>query len=107
MKKELGKAVAHYLDFNAAEKVHDLDTFISFLEALFVDWEEAVAAEKRDPSSPYSSMHGWENTSIGTFLNAAVAGARDNNLEKPGGLHADENAWRQAAAIILLGKLYE
>ncbi len=91
----------------AVRKVHDLDTFLSFLETLFEDWEAASAANKSKPSSPYGSMYGWENTNIGDFLEAAVAGAKDNRLGKLGGTFADENAWRQAAQIILLGKVYE
>lgn len=71
------------------------------------DWEDSNKAEKVSPSSSFSSMNGWENTSIGAFLEAAIAGARDNKLGQPGGTYSDHNSWRQAAEIILLGKVYE
>ncbi|WP_137111546.1 hypothetical protein [Rhodobacter sp. SY28-1] len=90
-----------------AERVHDLSSFLDFLEALMNDWEAATVSEKASPSSSYSSMYGWENTSIGSFLEAAIAGARDNKLGQPGNYLADSNPWRQAAEIMLLGKIYE
>lgn len=96
-----------FASHSAAKKVHDLESFLSFLEVLMDDWEASSNAEKNSPSSPYSSMCGWENTSIGAFLEAAIAGARDNKLGQPGGTCSDQNSWRQAAEIILLGKVYE
>lgn len=91
----------------SADKVRDIQSFLDFLEVLMRDWEVASHSEKQSPSARYSSMYGWENTTIGSFLEAAIAGARDNKLGEPGGTHAGSNPWRQAAEIMLLGKMYE
>ncbi len=92
---------------HSAEQVQDIESFLHFLEVLIKDWEAATKAEKTSPSSPYRSMYGWENTNIGDFFEAAIAGARGNKLGQPGGAYADKSAWRQAAQIMLLGKVYE
>ena len=56
------------------EEVVDEATFIDFLRALADDWEEEREIEKTKPSSPYGpGALGWENGSIGTFLDAAIA----------------------------------
>jgi len=56
-------------------EVQDADSFISFLQSLQHDWEESEALEKRSPSNPYAAnTNGWENTCIGSFLEAAAAG---------------------------------
>jgi hypothetical protein len=91
----------------SADNVRDIKSFLDFLEVLMRDWEVASHSEKLLPSAPYSSMYGWENTTIGSFLEAAIAGARGNKLGEPGGAHAGSNPWRQAAVIMLLGKMYE
>ena len=69
--------MGQFASHEAAEKVHDLDTFLSFLKILLEDWEEASTADKARPSSPYSSMYGWENTSIGSVCMHAI----DQRLE--------------------------
>ena len=91
----------------AAKDVADAQSFISFLDILRADWDTACAAEKTNPSAPYSSMHGWENTTIGDFLEAAAAGATDFKIGQPQGSNPDDNPWTQAAQILFLGKLYE
>lgn len=93
--------------FDALEKVTDATSFIEFLERLRADWQNAVLAENGNPSSPFGSMHGWENTNIGSFLEAAIAGGTDNKTGLEDGFKNAETAWRRAAEIILLGKIYE
>ena len=93
--------------FALADTVHDEKTFLEFLMALSLDWEEEQAIEKENPSGPYSAgALGWENGNIGAMLGAAVAwGASTTHgaprYEKP------ENPWRRAAHILHAGKFYE
>jgi hypothetical protein len=93
---------------DAAENVRDLTSFLLFLEVLASDWEAAARAEKTFPSGPYStSTYGWENFTIGSFLEAPVAGARDNKIGSEGSIESSSAVWSQVARILLLGKLYE
>jgi hypothetical protein len=87
-------------------EVESRETFIRFLEALAEDWEDEKRIEKVRPSPPYSSgALGWENGTIGAFLEAAAAcGAATSDM---GGIQPNANAWREAAEIILAGKYYE
>ena len=89
-------------------EVQDADSFISFLQSLQQDWEKSEASERRSPSNPYAAnAYGWENTCIGSFLEAATAGGTDNKnrLSDLSGTTAD--VWRYAAEIIMCGKVYE
>jgi len=52
-------------------------------------------------------MCGWENTNIGSFLEAAIAGGNDNRVGQETPAEDAASAWRQAAEIICLGKFYE
>ena len=63
---------------SALECVVDADSFIAFLDALRSDWDRAKTIETAAPTAPYTAMRGWENTTIGSFLEAAVAGGTDN-----------------------------
>ena len=61
-----------------AEEVVDQDTFLIFVRALCNDRKLSVKKEKKSPSSPYEAeVGGWENTTIETFFEAAVAWAED------------------------------
>lgn len=83
------------------EAVYDETTFIVFLNALLVDFQQSRKIEAGTPSSPYSAAaKGWENTTIDGFLEAAVAWAHDAPPK-------DENPWRRAANILYAGKIYE
>lgn len=90
-----------------ADQVHDEQSFIEFLAELAADWEEEREIGGKTPSSPYSSgALGWENGTIGSFLERAGswAEASVNDLkfyEKP------SNPWRRAAHILHAGKFYE
>jgi len=92
---------------DSVNSVRDAASFIAFLEVLRVSWEDAVLAEKGASSNPYASMYGWENTNIGSFLDAAIAGGTDNRVGLESAEKGEAIAWRQAAEIILLGKTYE
>jgi hypothetical protein len=90
-----------------ADQVHDEESFLQFVAALAVDWEEEREIEKVKPSSPYSAgALGWENGTVGSFLDAAAQWGIDsiNGLKfykKP------SNPWQRAAHILRAGKFYE
>jgi hypothetical protein len=87
-----------------ADNVHDEKSFLQFLQLLGQDWAQAGALTQ---AAPYGTGEmGWENGSIGAFLDAAfswgmasVAGL--SSYEKP------NNPWQRMAQILLAGKLYE
>lgn len=90
----------------ALENVTDAQTFFAFLNALQHDVPTSDEVTKHAKAHPYSSgVRGWENGSIATFLDAAIAGGQDNQI----GHHAKnaQQAWRAAAEIIYCGKSYE
>ena len=89
-----------------ADEVYDEPSFVAFLASLASDWDDSERKEAMKPSSPYgATANGWENGSIGSFLDAASAwaGASSHhpNHEVP------ENPWRRAAQILHAGKFYE
>ncbi len=94
-----------------AEKVTDEKSFISFLRSLEQDRANEIEKEKRKPSSPYGpGANGWENGTIKTFLDAAVAWAEATVETQPSKLNQykkPDNPWTRCAQILLMGKLYE
>jgi hypothetical protein len=87
--------------------VSDEKSFLKFVEALISDRTRAAEAEKENPSGPWGpDAGGWENNSIETFLESAVAWAADSNFGLNQGLTAS-NPWRQFAAFLIAGKIYE
>ena len=88
------------------DSVNDEQTFVQFLAALSDDWGKHVEIENRSPSPPYSTgALGWENGSIGAFLDAASA--YGESCISQGNANKSDNPWHRAAEIILAGKLYE
>lgn len=89
------------------DAVNDEQSFLRFVQALAEDWEDEQQKELANPSSPYGpGANGWENGTIGAYLNAAVRWGD----ESIGGLRFYEkpsNAWKRAAQILHMGKLYE
>jgi hypothetical protein len=82
--------------------VTDRDSFLAFVRALVVDRRRSVAAERISPSSPYGpDAGGWENVTVESFLEAALAWAEDS-----GRLPA-EPSWQAFATFLYLGKIYE
>jgi hypothetical protein len=90
-----------------ADRVQDEASFVRFVEALGSDWEHEQREEAKAPSSPYGpGANGWENGTIGQFLEGATAWAKASR----GGLEFYEppvNPWRRCAHILLAGKSYE
>ncbi|BCD89224.1 hypothetical protein PSm6_56310 [Pseudomonas solani] len=89
------------------DHVKDIETFLVFARALAADRAASVAQEKIDPSSAYGpDAHGWENTSIESFLEGAIAWAEDSDFGVAQGL-SSANPWQQFAAFLYCGKIYE
>ena len=90
-----------------ADQVIDEPSFVRFVSALADDWEDERQKEAVTPSSPYGpGANGWQNGTIGQFLEAGAAWAeateRGTPFYKP-----PENPWRRCAQILLAGKFYE
>jgi hypothetical protein len=84
------------------ENVRDKKTFLAFIAALIRDREASIQEEHRNPSSPYEpEAHGWENTTIERFFEAALAWAADADTMP------EEPAWHNFAEFIYSGKIYE
>jgi len=90
----------------AINKVVDQETFLNFIQALSEDWEAETKIEKEKASSPFGpGALGWENGTIGGFLEAAAAYGQDHMGR--GKSPSETNTWRAAAAMLLAGKYYE
>jgi hypothetical protein len=89
-----------------ADAVCDERTLLDFIRALVADPEDEVAKEARSPSSPYGpGANGWQNIKIEHFLEAASRWAESTNFGQTQGLSG--NHWRQFAAFLYCGKIYE
>ena len=88
------------------ESVTDRASFISFVKLLIADRESEVAVEIQTPSSSYGpGSNRWENGSIETFLESAVALTEDyagKEHELP-----EEPSWSSFAKFLYAGKHYE
>ncbi|WP_375755773.1 hypothetical protein [Corallococcus exercitus] len=94
--------MAHDLD-KLLKEVTDEPSFLRFVQALMKDFEEDRAEAARRPPSPYSpGPLGWENVTIGAFLEAGAAWAEDTQERD----RAD-NPWHRVAGILYAGKIYE
>ena len=68
-----------------AEQVEDEAGYLRFLAALAADWEEDRRLAAANPPKPFGpSPLGWENGSIGGFLDAAATWGEDSR--DPAGL---------------------
>jgi hypothetical protein len=85
------------------DRVNSKETFLEFVAALRDDWEAERAEGKATPSSPYGpGARGWENGSIGAFLDAMHAWADDS-----GDRVQSSPDWRTFAHVLYAGKFYE
>lgn len=106
MNDELKSQMADRLQ-DALERVVDERSLIHFLRMLGHDWNMERQLEADLPPSPYArAALGWENRSIGEYLEAMVewAEASEEGLrfhDMPG------NPWRRMADILFAGKIYE
>jgi len=95
-----------------AENVVDEKSFLAFARELIKDRETAVKKEKDNPSSPYGpDADGWENTSIESYLEGAVAWAEDSQFGSRMAFPEYElrnvSDWRKFAAFLMAGRVYE
>jgi hypothetical protein len=93
--------------FSEAEKVADELAFLQLLRRMAIDWEDQRQKELATPRPPYSAgANGWENGSIGQFLEAAAAWAEATSQTASVGSEVSD-VWRRAAMIIVAGAFYE
>lgn len=93
--------------YELVEKVVDEATFIDFVSALAEEWETAQYHEAADPASPYGlGALGWENPSLGRFLEAAASWG-EASAEGLEGYEPPANPWRRVAHMLCAGKYYE
>jgi hypothetical protein len=91
------------------EQVRDEASLLRFIAALKADWDDEQAKEHANPSSLYGpGANGWQNGTIGAFLDAGLRWAEDTRLDTSGSVVAfPENPWRRIAYMLLAGKSYE
>jgi len=88
------------------EHVSDEDSFLKFAEALRLDRANAETIEKQKPNNPSGpDSGGWENTSIESFLESAIAWASDTKFGIRQG--DSRNSWKLFAYFLYAGKHYE
>lgn len=85
----------------ALDAVVDEATFLQFLTLLAADFEAAQKEANKEKYPHLASPRGWQNFTIETFLDAAVAGA-DGGAEL-----VAANPWRRCADILFGGAVYE
>ena len=85
----------------AVQQVNSKESFLEFVSLLGADWEKSQAIEKGTPSSPYAANAlGWENPSLGSFLDALAAWGGSSRI-------SSEPSWRSFAEMLLAAKIYE
>jgi hypothetical protein len=84
------------------DQVVDRQSFLVFVKALTADRANEVAKERDNPSSPWGpGANGWENGTIESYLDAAVAWAVDSQRLP------EEPSWQAFATFLYCGKIYE
>lgn len=90
---------------HAPDAVHNKASFIRFVEALIEDRQRAEELERADPARyRMGGANNWQNGSISSFLEAALAGAL---AQKDWGNDQAGPSWRDLAVLLYLGKIYE
>lgn len=89
------------------EDVKDSKSFLNFARALAADRSAFVMQEKGSPNSLFGSgANCWEATTIESFLESAIAWAEASDFGITQGLSLS-NPWKQFAAFLYCGKIYE
>ena len=89
------------------ERVRDRASFFDFVRQLALDRKQAVDLEAANPSSPYGpDAGGWENSTIDSCLEAALAWAESTEMGTTQGL-SQSPSWKEFATFLYLGKIYE
>ena len=85
------------------DNVVDRESFLEFVRALVAD---RVEKAKNEGKYPYGGQEGgWEHSTIGGYLEAALAWAVDSR-HLPTGL-ASTPSWQMFATFLYMGKIYE
>jgi hypothetical protein len=85
------------------KSVHDEKSFLVFVSALTDDRRLANAVDE----GPYDSPRGWQNDTIESFFESAVAWAQASNFGRTQGLTDEANPWQRFAVFLYCGKIYE
>jgi hypothetical protein len=86
------------------EKVHDRESFISFVEALAAEREMAEQTERGQPIRfGLGGSFNWQNADISSFLYAALNYFTPNPLHQP----VEEPGWKMFAEFLYCGKIIE
>ena len=89
------------------DRVHDRASFFDFVRQLALDRAQAAELETKNPSSPYGpDAGGWENSTIESYLDAALGWAEDTDMGTTQGLSSTPS-WKEFATFLYLGKIYE
>jgi hypothetical protein len=84
--------------------VTDRKSFIEFVTALAEEREEAERMEREEPSRyQLGGAHNWQNSSISSFLHAALACFDAHQASKSG----EVPDWQTFATFLYSGKIYE
>jgi hypothetical protein len=86
---------------NILENVKDEKTFLGFAKALLDDRRKEDLFDSIDECG--RGKNGWENHTIESFLEAAIAWADDSNFSN----HKETNLWKKFALFLFMGKHYE
>ncbi len=82
-----------------AGKVTDELAFLRLLRRMATDWKDERQKESATARSPYSAgAAGWENATIGQFLEAAAAWAEASSRTANVGSEVSD-AWHRAAKV--------
>jgi hypothetical protein len=85
------------------DNVVDRESFLGFVRALVAD---RIEKAKDEAKYPYGGQEGgWENSTIESYLEAALAWAVDSR-HLPTGL-ARTPSWQAFATFLYVGKIYE
>jgi hypothetical protein len=83
------------------ENVKGRESFLAFLRALIEEREQAEKLERESPDYfKYGGVLDWQNSSISSYLEAALAGVEDSESFQ-------EPSWRAFAEFLYMGKIYE
>ena len=89
------------------DRVEDRVTFFEFVRKLALDRKQAVELEATNPSSQYGpDAGGWENSTIDSYLEAALAWAEDTETGTTQGFSTTPS-WKGFATFLYAGKIYE
>lgn len=82
-------------------------SFLVFARVLAADRAASADQENGSSSPPYvPDANGWENTTIESFLESAIAWAEASDFGLTQGL-SSSNPWQQCAVFLYCGKVYE